>query len=246
MSRLLLGKLKTRYPKTIQQCIKCQLKKLVRLKTKQPIVITDTPGTTFEKVALDIVEPLPVTKPGNEYILTMQDQLSKFCLAVPLPNALASTIADAFIKKLICVFGSPKIILTDQGRNFLSNLMKKIAKWFKIKQIKTTAIYPQSNGSLERSHHALGEFLKQYAEKDNEWYQWIDIAMINYNTCVQESIKHTPFEVVFGRLARLPSSDPLRESDLLPTYQGYVKDLVVRLTGIRKLVYDNLDNSKLR
>ena len=140
------------------------------------------------------------------------------------------------------------IILTDQGRNFLSNLMKKkkIAKRFKIKQIKTTAFHPQSNGSLERSHHALGEFLKQYSEEDNEWDQWVDIAMLNYNTCVQESTKHTPFEVVFGRLARLPSSDPLREGDLLPTYQSYVKDLVVRLTGIRKLVYDNLASSKLR
>ena len=64
--------------------------------------------------------------------------------------------------------------------------------------------------------------------------------MLNYNTCVQESTKHTPFEVVFGRLARLPSSDPLREGDLVPIYQGYVKDLVTRLTGIRTLVYDNL------
>ena len=238
--------LKQDIQRRIQQCIECQLKKLVRLKTKQPMVITDTPGTTFEKVALDIVGPLPATKLGNEYILTMQDQLSKFCLAVPLSNALATTIADAFIKKLICIFGAPKVILTDQGRNFLSTLMKKIAKRFKIKRIRTTAFHPQSNGSLERSHHALGEFLKQYADKDNEWDQWVDIAMLNYNTCIQESTKHTPFEVVFGRLARLPSSDPLREGDLVPTYQGYVKDLVTRLTGIRTLVYDNLINSKLR
>ena len=75
--------------------------------------------------------------------MTLQDQLSKFCLTVLLINALTTTIVDAFIKKLNCVFGSPKIILTDQGRNFRSNLMKKkkIAKRFKIKQIKTTAFH---------------------------------------------------------------------------------------------------------
>ena len=83
------------------------------------MVITDTPGTIFEKVALDIVGPLPATKSGNEYILTMQDQLSKFCLAVPLTNALATTIADAFIKKLNCVFGAPKIILMIKVEIFL-------------------------------------------------------------------------------------------------------------------------------
>ena len=118
------------------------------------MMITDTPGTVFEKIALDIVGPLPKTKDDNEFILTMQDQLSKFSLAVPLPNALATTIADAFIKKFIYIFGSPKVILTDQGRNFLSSLIQKVAKRFKIKRVKTTAFHPQSNGSLERSHHA--------------------------------------------------------------------------------------------
>ena len=238
--------LKQDVQRRIQQCIQCQLKKLVRLKTRQPMMITDTPGTVFEKIALDIVGPLPKTKNDNEFILTMQDQLSKFSLAVPLPNALATTIADAFIKKFICIFGAPKVILTDQGRNFLSSLIQKVAKRFKIKRVKTTAFHPQSNGSLERSHHALGEFLKQYSEKDCEWDQWIEIAIFNYNTCVHEGTKHTPFEVVFGRLARSPSSEPLREDDLQPTYQGYIKDLVTRLIGIRTTVYDNLIHAKHR
>ena len=106
------------------------------------MVITDTPGTVFEKIALDIVGPLPKTKGNNEYILTVQDQLSKFSIAVPLPNALATSIAEAFIKRFICIFGTPKVILTDQGRNFLSSLIQKIAKRFKSKRIKTTAFHP--------------------------------------------------------------------------------------------------------
>ena len=54
------------------------------------------------------------------------------------------------------------------------------------------------------------EYLKQYTDIDNEWDEWLDLAMLNYNTCIKESSKHTPFEVVFGRIARLPSSDTLR------------------------------------
>ena len=92
----------------------------------------------------------------------------------------------------------------------------------------------------------LVNFFKQYSEKDCEWDQWIEIAIFNYNTCVHEGTKHTPFEVVFGRLARSPSCEPLREDDLLPTYQGYVKDLVARLIGIRTTVYNNLVDSKNR
>lgn len=72
----------------------------------------------------------------------------------------------------------------------------------------------------------------------------MDIAILNYNTCVQESTKHTPFEIVFGKLARLPSNDPLREGDLVPTYKNYILDLVTRLNGIQKLTYENLLASK--
>lgn len=80
--------LKEDIQRRIQQCLGWQLKKLVRLKTKQPMIITDIRGTTFDDITMDIVGPLPKTRGGNEYILTMQDQLSKLCLAVPLPNPL--------------------------------------------------------------------------------------------------------------------------------------------------------------
>uniref|UniRef100_A0ABD2W5M3 RNA-directed DNA polymerase n=1 Tax=Trichogramma kaykai TaxID=54128 RepID=A0ABD2W5M3_9HYME len=239
-------RLKTDIQRRIQQCLECQLKKLARHRTKQPMIITDCPGSTFDKVALDIVGPLPATAEGNIYILTMQDQLSKFCIGVPLPDATATTIADAMVRRLICTFGTPKVILTDQGRNFLSKLLQRVAKRFRIKQVRTTAFHAQSNGSLERSHHALAEFLKQYTNQESDWDQWIELATLNYNSSVQESTKHTPFEVVFGRLARLPSSRPLRECDQLPTYQGYIVNLVTKLNNIKKLAYDNLLESKHR
>ena len=61
------------------------------------MVITDTPGTVFDKIALDVIGPLPKTRNGYEYILTMQDQLSKFCLAVPLKDTLVTTITNVFV-----------------------------------------------------------------------------------------------------------------------------------------------------
>ena len=128
----------------------------------------------------------------------------------------------------------------------LSKLIQKIAGRFEIKRVKITAFHPPSNGSLERSHHAVGEFSEQYSEKVCQWNQWVEIAILNYNTCVREGTKHTPFEVVFGRLTRSPSNEPLREDDLQPTYQNYIKDLVIRLIGIRTTVYNNLVDAKRR
>ena len=53
------------------------VQKLVRIKTKQLMIITDTPGSSFDKVAMDFVGPLFKTRRGNEYILILQDQLTK-------------------------------------------------------------------------------------------------------------------------------------------------------------------------
>ncbi|KAG5314864.1 POL2 protein, partial [Pseudoatta argentina] len=137
--------LKSDIQRYIQQYLQCQLKKLVRVNTKQPMIITDT-RSFFDK---------------------LQDQLTKFCMGIPLSDQ-TSTITEAFVDRFICVLGAPKAILTNQGRNFISELMKKIAKIFRIRKFRTTAFHPQSNGSLERSYHALGEYLKQYANEQKQ------------------------------------------------------------------------------
>ena len=94
------------------------------------------------------------TKPGNLHILTLQDNFIKYFLAIPLPNHQASMNTHASVKKLICIFRSPKGVLNDQDRDFSSNLLKRLAKCFRIKQFRTTVLHPQSNGSLEHSQHA--------------------------------------------------------------------------------------------
>ena len=64
----------------------------------------------------------------------------------------------------------------------MSNIMKRFAKKFLIKQFKTTAFYPQANGALERSHLVLIEFLKQFVDRFTEWDKLVRYATFLYNT----------------------------------------------------------------
>ena len=80
--------------KYIQFCLQCQLKKLVRVKTKNPMIIIDTPGTEFEKILMDIVGKLPITLLQKQYIHTIQDNFTKYPLAIPLSNHQAGIIAE--------------------------------------------------------------------------------------------------------------------------------------------------------
>ena len=173
---------------------------------------------------------MALTEKLNEYILTIQDDFTMYSLAIPLPNSLASTIADVLANKFICIF--------------ISNLIRRMAKIFKIRPFKTTASHPQSNGSLERSHHVLAECLKQFVSKSSEWDDWIELATFSYNTSIHEGTCYTPYELVFSKLARQPSSEPLPEDEKLETYDDYLIKLVTRLHEIRAIARDNLIAAK--
>lgn len=231
--------------KYVKACRECQLKKLIRLKTRQPMVLTDTPGTAFEKVSMDIMGPLPTSRNGFTHILTIQDLLTKFSLAIPLRHTTSVAVADAFVDELICVFGAPRIILTDQGSNFVSSLLKNVARRFKIRRVKTTAYHPQSNGSVERSHQVLWEYLKQFAKKDN-WDEYLRLATFSCNTSVHEGTQYTPYELVFGKVAETPSNDPAQIIDANKTYSDYLATLFNKLRDTQEIARENLRTAKTR
>lgn len=217
----------------------------MRRKNKEPMQITTTSSKPFEKVFLDVVGPLPVTENGNQYIITLQDDLSKFSQAFAAPNHKAVTIALLFVQNFICKFGIPDSILTDQGKDFMSNVLKNVSKLFKIKQINCSAYHPQTNGALERSHATLADYLKHYINQNQtDWDNWIDFAMLSYNTTIHSSTKFSPFELIFGIKPKLPSSITTAP-EFKYSYDDYIDDLKLKLQKSQEIARQNLLKSKV-
>ena len=79
----------------------------------------------FERIAMDLIEPLPRSRRGNRNIVTIVDYATQYPEAIALP----STEAERIAKELIKVFSHvriPEEILTDQGANFMSTLLQEI------------------------------------------------------------------------------------------------------------------------
>ena len=227
----------------IKHCLKCQLKKFRRDNAKNPMLITDTPTEPIIKCAMDICGPFEKTKNGNVFVMTMQCCFSKYMVMVPIPDQTAQTVAKYLIKRFICIYGCPEIILTDLGKNFVSKLLKEVAKQFSIKRVFTTPYRPSSNGALERAHTKLNEFLRHYTNKEREWDELIEFASFCYNTSVHESTNFSPYELLFGKKARFPSESlTLKEK----TYFEYVSDMISRLSEIQEFAYKHLIDAKER
>jgi len=144
-----------RYPK-------CQLNKAPRPTGKAPMEIIFTAKQPYERCALDIVVPLTESTSGNKYILTFQDDLSKYLAAISIPQQEAETVARVFVLNIVLKLGAPAQLLTDQGSNFLSDLFKNVCRLLRINKVQTTPFRPESNGGLERSHRVLAEYLRHY------------------------------------------------------------------------------------
>lgn len=142
-----------------------------------------------------------MTQDGNVHILTIQDNLSKAVAAVPLPDIRAVTVADALLNHYIAIYGCPRVILSDKGTSFTNKLIQQLARTLKIHRLTTSSYYPQGNGSLERSHQPLIDYLREYVDKFHDWDRYIPMAIFNYNTTVYTATKFTPYEILYGKRA---------------------------------------------
>jgi len=85
-----------------------------------PMPLIDRP---FQRIAMDVIGPLPRTRSGHKYILTICDYATRYPEAI----ALSSTEAEKVAKELVTLFsrvGIPDEILSDQGTNFMSALLQ--------------------------------------------------------------------------------------------------------------------------
>lgn len=199
-------KMKDEIAKIVLKCEKCQKNKYGK-HTKMPMEVTTTSRKPFEKIALDIVGPLPESPTGNKYILTMIDDLTKYACAVPIINQEADTIARAFVNNFVLHHSIPEEILSDNGSNFVSELFKNTCKLLKIKNIYAAPYHPETNGALERTHRTLKEYLRIYVNENlNNWDVWIPFAIFTFNTTPHSSTGYSPHELVYGIKINLPTS----------------------------------------
>nr|CAI5865053.1 unnamed protein product [Callosobruchus analis] len=204
------------------------------LKSKQPQL--------FDVIKL--IGPLPLTEDGNKYIPTLQDDLTKCSQAFAIPNHEAITIAKKLVENFICKFGIPKFMVTDQGKDFTSELLGHVSKLFKIKHINCTAYHPQSNGALERSHSTLADYLKHYINNDQtDWDKWIDFAMFSYDTTIHTSTKFSPHELLFGNKPNIPSNIQ-QTPEFRYTYDNYLDELKSKLQKSHQIARENIIKSK--
>lgn len=188
----------------IKSCDSCTARKLSKQKNRAPLG-QYLVGEPMERISVDILGPLPLSKAGNRYILVMVDGFTKWTECVAIPNQEAKTVAEAFVNNFVCRFGVPLQLHSDQGKCFESKLFQEMCILLNIDKTRTTSMRPQANGTVERFNRTLAAMLTMYCNNNQDnWDIYLPQVMMAYRSSSHASTKITPNKMVLGREIVLP------------------------------------------
>jgi transposase InsO family protein len=159
----------------------------------------------FHRVALDTTGPLPETKLGNKYTLVAIDHYSKWCEAKAVADHGAKTAARFLEDDIICRYGIPKFILTDNRGKWAAQF-DLMCKDYGIQHQRTAPQWPQCNGMAERMIKTIKHGITVLATTPGKvdcWDEQLAKILFRYRCGIQASTKFSPFMIFIGRTPQL-------------------------------------------
>ena len=232
----------------VNTCGRCTVRKAPVPKNRAPLQSIKV-GAPMQLVAVDILGPLPKTKSGNSYVLTVGDYFTRWMEAYPLPNQEAHTIAKKLIDEFFLRFSPPEQIHSDQGRQFESRIIAEVCELLGIDKTRTSPYHPQSDGLIERFNRTLlGMLAKVVDNNPDDWEDHLKPVCMAYNSSVQPTTGYSPFFLMFGRQVRMPIDVMYGRPCEHLTPQHHVAQLRRRLekafSSVRERMGHQLDRQK--
>ena len=187
----------------VEGCPTC-IAKRTKINTKTGKHVPVATGYPGSEVWIDLVGPLPKSHDDMKYILTVEDSFTRHGWAFPVRNKYAATITNILMERYFAIFGIPVAIKSDNGTEFVNEMLKDLADRLQLSK-KTTPVYnPHSNG-VERMHRTLNQLMRLHLDREDiGWTRVLPAAMMAYNSKVHSSTNVTPFFAMYGREMRLP------------------------------------------
>ena len=185
----------------INNCKEC-----VATKIQRPTVgirkAIETPSAPWQWIQIDLVSVTSrQASSGYQYILTSICSLTNYVQMEPIESKEAIVVLKA-LNKIFCNTGLPRIIQSDNGKEFRNQIMSKHAEFLKIEWRFSTPYKPSTNGRIERRHHELSKLLKLLNTNHNNWAEEIPFIVYELNETRDMVTGLTPFEMFHGWQSR--------------------------------------------
>jgi len=90
-----------------------------------------------------------------KFLIVAVDYFSKWIEAKPLTTITAQQVQQFVWKDIICRYGVPHTIITNNGRQFIDKELAKFYTGLDIKNITSSVKHPQTNGQAEAANKVI-------------------------------------------------------------------------------------------
>ena len=116
----------------------------------------------FSMWGIDVIGAIePKASNGHRFILVAIDYFTKWIEAASYANVTRKVVAKFIRKELICRYGIPERIITDNATNLNNHMMSELCEEFKIKHHKSSPYRPKMNGAVEAANKNIKKIIQK-------------------------------------------------------------------------------------
>jgi hypothetical protein len=202
----------------------------------QPLPIPERPNW---RIHADLFGPMLTADSNKKFVLCITDALTKYAVVTSIQNQNAETVADAIFKEWLYKFRIPAQIHTDGGKEFVNKLSAEMMELMNVSHTRTSPAHPQCNSQVEVFNKTVKKYLASFVDDTAlNWETFLPALALSYKTSYHSTIATTPFELLFGEKARLPSF-PSKDIQKVHYGETSAAERFNLLPKLRKLAHDN-------
>jgi hypothetical protein len=222
----------------IRSCPCCQKMSYIKpiIHTSPYVTSTTEP---MQRLNIDTIGPMPPDEHGNKYIIVIIDTFSRYVTL----HAGKDTTGDEAARALhthICTYGVPTSILTDNGSQFINQIISRMTELYGINHNTTTAYSKEENGLVERANKEVNRHLRNIVfdlDIKNDWAVYLPMVQRLMNSTVHVVLGVSPHQIIFGNSTDL-------QRGLIPTLNKEIENRTTNPLLLRSWVDDLLNKQQ--
>ncbi|XP_071921925.1 uncharacterized protein [Coffea arabica] len=189
----------------VARCRSCQLHAPVNHAPTQEMIPLQSPWP-FYQWGVDLLGPFPRAPGGYQHVIVAVDYFTKWIEVEPLSTISGRSVQKFLWRNIVCRFGIPRVLISDNGRQFADSSLQGWCAELGIRQHFTSVGHSQANGQVENVNRTILHGLRTRIESaQTGWINELPTILWAYRTTPRTATEETPFALTYGAEAVIPA-----------------------------------------
>ena len=141
-----------------------------------------------------------------KFLVVGIDYFTKWVEAEALATITEKNIWSFVWRNIICRYEIPRVLVSDNGKQFDNSAFKDFCSEFRIKNHYSSPAHPQANGQVEVTNRSLFKIIKTWLEgAKGIWPKELLSVLWAYRMTARTPTRETPFRLAYGSETVIPA-----------------------------------------